>query len=101
MTRSPAAYLVNAAQASIVAVGDSVGVGSADAESDGAGSDVADSEGGRAFFEIANQVGIEYAMDNVDQLSLPAAPAKLLRLRSAVEGTARENLNQPQKETPP
>jgi uncharacterized protein YlxW (UPF0749 family) len=63
--------------------------------------DLVDSEGGRAFFEIANQVGIQYDMDNVDQLSLPAAPGKLLRLRSAVEGTARENLNQPQKETPP
>jgi uncharacterized protein YlxW (UPF0749 family) len=60
-----------------------------------------DSSGGLAFFDIANQVGIAYGMDNVDRLSLPAAPARLLRLRSAVEGTAQVNLNESQKETQP
>jgi uncharacterized protein YlxW (UPF0749 family) len=63
--------------------------------------DLVDSTGGRAFFEIANQVGIRYEMDNMDQLSLPAAPSRLLRLRSAAEGTAEESLKQPKKETPP
>jgi uncharacterized protein YlxW (UPF0749 family) len=63
--------------------------------------DLLDSSGGLTFFDIANQVGIGYDMDNVDQLSLPAAPSRLLRLRSAVEGTARDNLAPSQKETQP
>ena len=39
-------------------------------------------------------------MDNVDQLYLPAAPARVARLRSATEGTAEQNQNQPRKEAP-
>ncbi|MCW2774873.1 MAG: hypothetical protein JWN91_3199 [Nocardioides sp.] len=60
-----------------------------------------DTASGRQFFDLPNQVGIVVDMDNVDQLSLPAAPSKLLRLRSAVQGTAQQKLNQPQKETEP
>jgi uncharacterized protein YlxW (UPF0749 family) len=60
-----------------------------------------DTASGRRFFELPGQVGIVATMDNVDQLSLPAAPTKLLQLRSAVEGTAQQNLHQPQKETAP
>jgi uncharacterized protein YlxW (UPF0749 family) len=60
-----------------------------------------DTASGRQFFDLPNQVGIVVDMDNVDQLSLPAAPSKLLRLRSAVQGTAEQNQNQPQKEMEP
>lgn len=61
---------------------------------------LADTASGQEFFDLS-QFGIQYDMENVDQVSLPAAPAKLLRLRSAVEGTALQNLKQPQKETQP
>ena len=63
--------------------------------------DLLETTGGLAFHEIANQFGIVHETENEDELSIPAAPARLLRLRSAVEGRAQENLNQHQKETQP
>ena len=60
-----------------------------------------DTASGRTFFELPDTVGITVDMENADVLSLPAAPSKLMHLRWAVEGTAHDNLNQPQKETQP
>jgi uncharacterized protein YlxW (UPF0749 family) len=60
-----------------------------------------DTASGREFFQLPDHVGIVVGMDNVDHLSLPAAPSKLLKLGSAVAGTAQQNLTQPQKETEP
>lgn len=60
--------------------------------------DLIDTSGGLAFFDVANQFGMPHEMDNEDQLSLPAAPGRLLRLRSAADGTAAEHRNQRHKE---
>jgi uncharacterized protein YlxW (UPF0749 family) len=46
---------------------------------------------GLQFRTIVETFGFPWSMDNVDDLSLPAAPPRLARLRSAVEGTAAEN----------
>ena len=62
--------------------------------------DLMETTGGLRFRGTAESLGFPWGMDNEDQLSLPAAPQRLLRLRSAAEGTAAENLNQHQKETP-
>jgi uncharacterized protein YlxW (UPF0749 family) len=59
-----------------------------------------DTESGQEFLDLT-QFGIRYDLQNVDQMTLPAAPSRLLRLRAAAEGTVREQLDQPQKETPP
>ena len=40
-------------------------------------------------------------MDNKDELDLPAAPSRLLRLSWATEGTAAGNNAQQRKETTP
>lgn len=53
---------------------------------------------GRMFRDIADNLGFVWDMDNVDDLSLPAAPARLQRLRNVVDPTGpRPN---PQKEAP-
>ncbi|GAA4365016.1 DUF881 domain-containing protein [Nocardioides caricicola] len=49
--------------------------------------------GGLLFRDIATTLGYPWDMDTVDDLSLPAAPARLLRLSHAVEGTAEQNLH--------
>jgi uncharacterized protein YlxW (UPF0749 family) len=45
--------------------------------------DFIDSSSGLAFDGLARELGITYTMDNDDDLSLPAAPQRVLRLRSA------------------
>ncbi|WP_243057567.1 DUF881 domain-containing protein [Nocardioides sp. SR21] len=49
--------------------------------------------GGLLFRDRVTSFGYPWDMDTVDDLQLPAAPAKLLRLRNAAEGTAVQNLN--------
>jgi uncharacterized protein YlxW (UPF0749 family) len=55
---------------------------------------------GLLFRDTAESVGFPWSMDNVDQLHLPAAPARVARLRAAVPGTAEQNQNQHRKEAP-
>ena len=47
---------------------------------------------GLQFRNLADALGLEWSMDNADKLTLPAAPARLLKLRWATEGTAEGNL---------
>lgn len=46
---------------------------------------------GLQFRTIVETFGFPWTMDNVDELSLTAAPPRMARLRSAVDGTAAEN----------
>jgi uncharacterized protein YlxW (UPF0749 family) len=64
--------------------------------------DLMETSSGLLFRNTVEQVGFPWSMDNVDQLYLPAAPARVSRLRSAVEGTAESNRiqNQNRKEAP-
>jgi uncharacterized protein YlxW (UPF0749 family) len=43
---------------------------------------------GLAFDEITRRYDMSYDMENVDQVALPAAPARMLRLRSAQAGVS-------------
>jgi uncharacterized protein YlxW (UPF0749 family) len=55
---------------------------------------------GLLFRDIATNRGFPRTMDNVEEdMSLPAAPARLLRLRNAVDANS-EQIPNPQKETP-
>lgn len=62
--------------------------------------DLMQTTSGLLFRDTVEQVGLPWSMDNEDQLYLPAAPARVSRLRSAVEGTADQNQNQYRKEAP-
>jgi uncharacterized protein YlxW (UPF0749 family) len=62
--------------------------------------DLMQTTSGLLFRNIAEQLGFPWTMDNVDQLNLPAAPSRVARLRSAVQGTAEQNQNQHRKEAP-
>lgn len=57
-----------------------------------------ETSGGLLFRDIATTLGYPWDMDTVDDLQLPAAPVKLLRLRNAAEGTAAQNLNDEKSE---
>ncbi len=50
-----------------------------------------DSDHGQEWFSLVDQLGFDFAMQNVDSLSLPAASPGLLSLRSVVAGTAERN----------
>jgi uncharacterized protein YlxW (UPF0749 family) len=68
--------------------------------------DLMDTTSGLQFRDLADSLGFPFTMDNENQLTLPAAPPRLLRLDSAVEGTALQNQQQSQnlkqqKETQP
>ena len=55
---------------------------------------------GLLFRDIATNLGYPWTMDNVeDDMSLPAAPARLRRLRNAMDPDS-EQIPNPQKETP-
>lgn len=47
--------------------------------------DLMETSSGLLFRDIATNLGYEWGMDNVDDMTLPAAPARLLRLRNAVD----------------
>lgn len=55
---------------------------------------------GLLFRDTVDAFGFLMSMDNVDTLTMPAAPARLARLRWAVEGTAEQNQNATRKEAP-
>lgn len=59
--------------------------------------DLMETSSGLQFRASAAQFGFPWTMDRVDQLSLQAAPPRLLRLRSAVEGTAEQNRQKDQR----
>ncbi|MBI2243250.1 MAG: DUF881 domain-containing protein [Nocardioides sp.] len=63
--------------------------------------DLMETTSGLTFRDTAAQLGFPWSMDNVDRLSLPAAPQRLIQLDWAVEGTAKENLVKRRKDTPP
>jgi uncharacterized protein YlxW (UPF0749 family) len=56
--------------------------------------DLMETTDGLIFRDTAAAKGFDWAMDNVEELSLPAAPPRLLRLRSAQEGSAEQSRNQ-------
>ncbi|HEU5036395.1 MAG TPA: DUF881 domain-containing protein [Nocardioides sp.] len=62
--------------------------------------DLMQTTSGLLFRSIVDQLGFPWTMDNVDQLTLPAAPQRVARLRSAVQGTAEQNENEHRKEAP-
>jgi len=49
---------------------------------------------GLAFSDLTQRYDLRFDMDNVDQLALPAAPARLLRLRSAEAGVSENRQGQ-------
>lgn len=63
--------------------------------------DLMETTSGLTFRDTAAHFGFPWTMDNVDRLSLPPAPPRLLRLDWAVEGSAKENLVKHRKEPPP
>lgn len=52
--------------------------------------DLMQTSSGLRFTSVADYFGFPWTMDNVDELSLAAAPARMTRLRNAVSGTAAE-----------
>ena len=62
--------------------------------------DLMQTTSGLAFRDTVEHFGFPWSMDNVDQLTLPAAPPRVARLRSAVQGTAEQNQNEHRKEAP-
>lgn len=62
--------------------------------------DLMQTTSGLEFRSTVQNLGFPWTMDNVDRLYLPAAPARVARLRSAVTGTADQLSQQHVKETP-
>lgn len=56
-------------------------------DSDTLASRILDSGSGMAFNTLAQQYGFDFAVENVDELRLPAAPNRLEQLRSAQQAT--------------
>lgn len=61
--------------------------------------DLIETSSGLLFRDIAAAVGYPWTMDSVDELSLPAAPPRLLRLPAITDASNAKNLNEP-KEAP-
>lgn len=62
--------------------------------------DLMDTTSGLVFRATAEHYGFPWSMDNVDQLQLPAAPARVMRLRKAQAGTAAQHRDPTRKEAP-
>ena len=62
--------------------------------------DLMETTSGLQFRDTVTALGFPWGMQNVDELTLPAAPTRVARLRSAVEGTAKQNLDQRPKGAP-
>lgn len=60
-----------------------------------------DSSSGVSFDQLQDSYGFELDMENVDDLSLPSAPERLLRLRSATSGTSDDPVSPKNGGTPP
>lgn len=63
--------------------------------------DLLDTSSGLAFTNVADVLGFSVKRQNVDDLTLPAATQRQLRLRYAVKGTAEQNRIKHGKETAP
>ncbi|HYF74317.1 MAG TPA: DUF881 domain-containing protein [Nocardioides sp.] len=66
--------------------------------------DLMETSGGLLFRATAEQFGFPWTMNTVDNdepMALEAAPPRLMRLRSAVEGNAAQNPQKPRKEASP
>lgn len=55
---------------------------------------------GLAFDGLTRRFGMQFAMENVEQIALPAAPTRLLRLRSAESGVSDDESQRPPVEVP-
>lgn len=62
--------------------------------------DLMETTTGLQFRDTVEALGFPSTMHNEDGLYLPAAPARVARLRFAVEGTAEQNQNRHRKEAP-
>jgi uncharacterized protein YlxW (UPF0749 family) len=62
--------------------------------------DLMQTSGGLLFRDIATSFGYPWDMDTVNDLSLPAAPDRLLRLRNATEDAGEPNLTEEKLEAP-
>ena len=60
--------------------------------------DLLDTTTGLQFSTVSDVLGFPVTMDDVNDITMPAAPQKLLNLSSAVEGTAKQNLKKHGKE---
>jgi uncharacterized protein YlxW (UPF0749 family) len=58
--------------------------------------DLLDTTHGQQFFDLADELGFEYTMENEQSLTLPAAPGP--RLRHVESGTGESQLRQPEEE---
>ena len=56
--------------------------------------------GGLRFRDIATSLGYPWDMDTVNELFLPAAPDRLLRLRNITEDAEEQNPNELKMEAP-
>lgn len=63
--------------------------------------DLIDTSTGLAFNNVADALGFPVTRETVDDLTLPAATQRQLHLRSAIPGTAKENLENQRKEAAP
>ena len=63
--------------------------------------DLIDTSTGLAFRNTADALGFEVKMDDVDDLTLPAAAQRMLRLPNTTKGTAEDNRRPDGKETAP
>jgi uncharacterized protein YlxW (UPF0749 family) len=63
--------------------------------------DLLDTSTGLAFSNVADTFGFPVKMHNVDDLTLPAATQRQLKLRHVVKGTAKDNRKPDAKETAP
>lgn len=61
-------------------------------------SDFYNTSSGLAFDALTRRYGMRFDMDNVEELSLPAAPTRFLQLRSAEAGVESDDVSQPGEE---
>ncbi len=59
-----------------------------------------DTSSGLAFDGLTRRYGMQFDMENVDRIALPAAPNRLLRLRSAEAGVSGDDDQRPPVEVP-
>lgn len=62
--------------------------------------DLMETTGGLRFRDIATSFGYPWDMDTVNELSLPAAPDRMLRLRNITEDTGEQTPNEQKMEAP-
>ncbi|MCW2764782.1 MAG: hypothetical protein JWO11_741 [Nocardioides sp.] len=62
--------------------------------------DFLDSDGGQLFSNVVSKYGVGFAMHKEDEVSLPAAPSKLLRLHAVVAGASADPPAHDEETTP-